>query len=90
MTEQQITDVAEVLAEWNPLGSQAERTPDLDGYRIEAMDIIATLGAPPRPGTLRQVVMDVLNQAFDLCLTEQDCAEAASRISAILILRKPK
>ena len=40
MEEEQISKVAAVLAEWNPLGSKADSVSDLDGYRIEAIDII--------------------------------------------------
>jgi hypothetical protein len=39
--EEQISKVAAVLAEWNPLRSRAASVSDLDGYRIEAIDIIA-------------------------------------------------
>jgi hypothetical protein len=42
--EVQISKVAAVLAEWNPLGSRADSVLDLDGYRIEAIDIIMALG----------------------------------------------
>jgi hypothetical protein len=42
--EVQISKVAAVLAEWNPLGSRADTVSDLDGYRIEAIDIIMALG----------------------------------------------
>jgi hypothetical protein len=42
--EAQISKVAAVLAEWNPLGSKADTISDLDGYRIEAIDIIMALG----------------------------------------------
>jgi len=44
LDEVQISKVAAVLAEWNPLGSKADSVPDLDGYRIEAIDIIMALG----------------------------------------------
>jgi hypothetical protein len=40
----QISKVAAVLAEWNPLRSRADSVSDLDGYRIEAIDIIMALG----------------------------------------------
>jgi hypothetical protein len=36
--------VAAVLAEWNPLDSRADSISNLDGYRIEAIDIIMGLG----------------------------------------------
>ena len=44
MDDVQISKVAAVLAEWNPLGSRADSVSDLDGYRIEAIDIIMALG----------------------------------------------
>ena len=44
MEEEQISKLAAVLAEWNPLRSRADSVSDLDGYRIEAIDIIMALG----------------------------------------------
>ncbi|MBP8283325.1 MAG: hypothetical protein KAX46_05350 [Chromatiaceae bacterium] len=40
MNEEKITAVANVLAQWNPLGEGAKNVEDLDGYRVEAADII--------------------------------------------------
>ena len=64
MDETQITKVAEVLSEWNPLGNEARDIHDLDGYRTEAIDIIATfhlafIGASyiAQQGLLRPVVV---------------------------------
>ena len=84
MNETQITKVAEVLSEWNPLGNKAHNIPDLDGYRTEAIDIIATFHLPFGGATERSRVMTVLNQAFDLSLSEKDCAEPARKIALIL------
>jgi hypothetical protein len=52
LEEVQISKVAAVLAEWNPLGSRADSVSDLNGYRIEAIDIIMALesfGGSSRP-----------------------------------------
>jgi hypothetical protein len=84
MDETQITKVAEVLSEWNPLGNKAHKIPDLDGYRTEAIDIIATFRLPFGGATEGSRVMSVLNQAFDLSLSEKDCAEPAMKIAFIL------
>ena len=84
MDKTQITKVAEVLSEWNPLGNKAKNIPDLDGYRTEAIDIIATFRLPIGGATDRSRVMNVLNQAFDLSLSEKDCAEPARKIALIL------
>jgi len=43
MHEEQITEVAKVLEEWNPLGDAANTVDGLDGYRYEAIDIISTI-----------------------------------------------
>jgi hypothetical protein len=43
VNEEQVDAVARVLAKWNPLGAAAQGVPDLDGYRIEATDIIVGL-----------------------------------------------
>lgn len=84
MNETQITKVAKVLSEWNPLGNKAPNIPDLDGYRTEAIDIIAAFHSPFAGATERSTVMTVLNQAFDLSLSEKDCAEPARKIALIL------
>jgi hypothetical protein len=84
MNEEQITAVANVLAQWNPLGEGARNVEDLDGYRVEAIDIIFGLkirGDLVKPDRL---VMDILNQAFHLSLTLQSCIAPAQEISAIL------
>ena len=80
-----IKSVADVLAEWNPLGSTAADVPNLDGYSIEAIDIISAAGAGPT--TLRVVeatVQVVMNQAFNLALGPQQCRTAAEKIYAVL------
>lgn len=84
MDETQITKVAEVLSEWNPLGTEARNIPDLDGYRIEAIDIIATFQLPLMGSSEESRIMNVLNQAFHLSLSEKDCAEPARKIALIL------
>jgi len=88
MDKTQITKVAEVLSEWNPLGSEARNIPDLDGYRTEAIDIIATFHLPSIGASEESRVMKVLNHAFELSLSEKDCAEPARKIA--LILKQPR
>lgn len=64
MDELQISKVAAVLADWNPLGSRADTVSDLDGYRIEAIDIIMALGVFRKFVAPEKTVSDILNQAF--------------------------
>ena len=80
----QISKVAAVLAEWNPLGSRADRVSDLDGYRIEAIDIITALGVLRRFVAPEETVSDVLNQAFALSLKPSECVAPARKIQLIL------
>jgi hypothetical protein len=82
--EVQIPKVAEVLAEWNPLGSRADSVTDLDGYRIEAIDIIMALGVFRGFVAPEKTVCDTLNQAFHLSLKPIDCVAAARKIRLII------
>ena len=84
MDEAQISKVAAVLTEWNPLGSGANRIADLDGYRIEAIDIIMAIRVFPRFATPEEAVSDILNQAFDLSLKPAECMAPARQIELIL------
>ena len=84
MNEEQITAVAKILAKWNPLGAAAQEVPDLDGYRIEAGDILFGLKIRGRSVKAEQFIADVLNQAFDLSLNAKSCVPYAKEILAIL------
>jgi hypothetical protein len=84
MNEEQITAIANVLAKWNPIGTAAQEVPDLDGYRIEAGDIIFGFKIRGRSLKAEQFIADVLNQAFDLSLDAASCAPHAKEIVAIL------
>jgi hypothetical protein len=41
--DREIEEVAKVFLEWNPLGNDAQKVNDLDGYRTEAIDIVVAL-----------------------------------------------
>lgn len=82
LSEEKIEQVSRVLSEWNPLGDRAGTIPDLDGYRIEAIDILCGLnlfGSANPAATVR----DILNQAFDISLPIDECRDAAIRIASI-------
>jgi hypothetical protein len=87
MEEWEIEEVARVLNDWNPLGEAAGKVKDLDGYRTEAIDIIAIWPTRPNPQRAAKIVMEVLTGAFSFYLLDleaKDCTEAAAKISAIL------
>jgi hypothetical protein len=82
--EVQISKVAAVLAEWNPLGSRADSISDLDGYRIEAIDIMMALRIWGSSVAPEETVSGILNQAFDLSLKPIDCVAPARKVQLIL------
>jgi hypothetical protein len=86
MSDARMEAVARILSDWNPLGGEAARIADLNGYRAEAVDIIfeARMTSMAK-GSIEAVVRNVLNQAFNLDLTREECREAASRIRAVLL-----
>lgn len=83
MEERTIKEVAQVLLSWNPLGDRAARTQDLDGYRTEAIDILFHLKVNVRARNAQEIVRDVLNQAFQLSLTPEQCKEPTASILRI-------
>lgn len=80
----QVEAVAKLLAEWNPLGDAAKKITDLDGYRVEAADIVFGLKVRGDSVSPEKHVMDVLNQAFGLKLDLQSCVGPAKKITAVL------
>ena len=82
MKDYQIEEVARILNKWNPLGDDAKRVSDLDGYRTEASDIIFHLEISK--ANVRDIVQQILNQAFDLSLTKEECSEPANEIMKVL------
>ena len=36
----EVSEVAKILSEWNPLGDEAVYVQDLDGYQTESIDIL--------------------------------------------------
>ncbi len=88
MEDYLIEEVANILSEWNPLGSRAEDISDLDGYRTEAIDIIFNIQMDKMLEKNRSkaanIVKQVLNEAFDLSLSESECLEPAKRIYSVI------
>ena len=85
MDPRQIEAVMQILSVWNPLSSAATDVPDLDGYRIEAIDIIAESGfSRNTESTVATAVRRVLNQAFGLSLTKEQCSSPAAAIYSVL------
>jgi len=85
MEDYEVSEVARILNEWNPLGDDAEIVDDLDGYKTESADILFELEMGRISNArIKKVVMQVLNEAFDIDLTENECSGAANRIIGVL------
>jgi len=84
MEDYEIEEVAKILKKWNPLGDNAKRIKDLNGYRTEAIDIIFNLKINKNKASAEIFVMEVLNQAFDLYLTKNECIGPTQKILNVL------
>ena len=84
MEDYEIAEVAKILNEWNPLGDKAANVKDLDGYRTESIDMLFLIKTSNGKAGVEKVVMQVLNEAFDIELTKNECSDAASKILRIL------
>jgi len=74
LPDHQIDAVARILCAWNPA---AQSPSDSDGYRTEAIDILAELSSE---GTVARVVQDVISQAFNIDVPIQACQKPANEI----------
>jgi len=84
MKEAEIQQVANVLEAWNPLGEKANSIDSLEGYKYEAIDIIATLRIAPGSYGVKETIKTVLEQAFNIQPEPASLAKAAEEIGKIL------
>ena len=84
MDDYEISEVAKILSEWNPLGDYSQRVKDLDDYKTEAVDILFHLETGSKKTDVGKVIMQVLNEAFNIQLTENECFDAANKIVDVL------
>ncbi|MGA2468870.1 MAG: DUF1871 family protein [Thermodesulfobacteriota bacterium] len=73
-----------LLVELNPLGDRANSILDLDNYRTEAIDILFQLGLAGSKANFARVLQDVINQAFDLSLSIEECSDTGRKIKEII------
>ncbi|WP_367773053.1 hypothetical protein AB3G33_04885 [Flavobacterium sp. WC2421] len=91
MNQQKIEQVKKILTHWNPLGDAKHRVTDLNDYETEVEDIIFGLSIeydfPEKDITIQQlsiITKEVLNQAFNLYLTNSECDAYSEKILKIL------
>ena len=79
-SEVDILNTMQVLTKWNPLGERAAEVDDLDDYRTEAPDILFHISVGLSGKSPTELVQSVLNSAFNLSLTLDECREPAQQI----------
>ena len=91
MEDEILNKVKHVLNDWNPLGEYASKIHDLNKYETEANDILFYIDfeiTSKRPAEVKKqiqkLVKDVLTQAFNINLTNEECRIAAEKIYQIL------
>jgi len=82
VNEELIKSVSNILMEWNPLGERASSISDLNGYRTEAIDMLASSKILKRP--IKKSVASVLSQAFDLDIDESQLNHYSEIIEQIV------
>ena len=65
------------------MGNRVKDIEDLDTYRTEAIDILFHLNMSGSNDNPTRVVRDVLNEAFDLTLSLEDCMDVGRKISQL-------
>ena len=78
--EEKIRKTMDLLTTWNPLGDKAKTIRDLDDNRTEAIDILFNLQLADPSANPARIVQKVINQAFDLSLSLEECADVGREI----------
>ena len=91
MNQNKIEQFKAILKKWNPLGTAENNITDLNDYETEVGDIIFNLEMeydfPEKNITKKQlskILREVLNEAFDLYLTNSECDAHSEEILGIL------
>jgi hypothetical protein len=74
----------DLFTTWNPLGDKAKTIQDLSNYRTEAIDVLFNLQLANSNANPARIVQKVLNQAFDLSLSLEECAEVGREIQELV------
>ncbi|MCG6187003.1 YugE family protein [Maribellus maritimus] len=88
---EKIERIKNILTNWNPLGEQAKSISDLDNYDTEANDIyfhfVSEIDFQKSKNPLKRIqtiTKEVLNEAFNLWLSDKECEKPAKNIMEIL------
>ena len=91
MNLEHVKKVQKILTDWNPLGEHAMQITDLNNYEIEATDIVFHCNLEISPiktkdprKRVQVIVKNVLEGAFDLNLSDEECEKPVKDIFRIL------
>jgi len=91
MEDEILNKVKHVLNDWNPLGENASKIEDLNEYETEAIDILFYIDleiTSRRPvevkKQIQKFVKEILTEAFNIDLTNEECRIPAEKIYEIL------
>jgi len=84
-------ETQKILLKWNPLGVNKEDIKDLNDYETEANDILFHIKTDfhfPKKGNpltrTQRIIKEVLNEAFNLSLSDDDCIDPAIKLMGII------
>lgn len=75
------SEIQKILVEWDPLGDQKSRIPDLNNYETEAEDIDNTIyifGSDKK--SVINIVIQTINQAFNLNVSREETLDVGTKI----------
>ncbi len=82
MNEEMAQAIANILNEWNPLGERATLIKNLDGYAVEAEDILWSMDLYNK--TVRQALGAVLAEAFSIDVKASELDRYSAQIEAVI------
>jgi hypothetical protein len=82
MNEEMAQAIANLLNEWNPLGERATLIKNLDGYAVEAEDILWSMDLDNK--TVRQALSAVLAEAFSIDVKASKLDRYSAQIEAVI------
>lgn len=89
--KKEIEETQKILSKWNPLGAKKTDIKDLNDYETEANDIVFHIRTefhfPKKGNPLKRnqrIIKEVLNEAFNLSLSDDDCKDSATELMEIL------
>ena len=84
-------ETQKILSKWNPLGASKADIKDLNDYETEANDILFHIETEfhfPKKGNplkrTQRIIKEVLNEAFNLSLSDDDCKGPATELMRII------